>query len=51
MKKSRFSDELIVQILSSDTGVTTVPDFYAGSGLCDRFCSKMSVMAGLPMKP
>ena len=24
---------------------------YAGSGLCDRFCSKISVLAGLPMMP
>jgi transposase-like protein len=24
---------------------------YAGSGQCDRFCSKISVLAGLPMMP
>ena len=37
MKKSRFSDEQIVK--------------NAGSGLCDRFCSKISVLTGLPMMP
>jgi transposase-like protein len=26
-------------------------DGYAGSGLCDRFCSKISVLAGLPTMP
>ena len=48
MKKSRLSDEQIVKILSSVTGGTTVN---AGSGQCDRFCSKISVLAGLPMMP
>jgi hypothetical protein len=24
---------------------------YAGSGQCDRFCSKLSVLTGLPMMP
>jgi hypothetical protein len=24
---------------------------YAGSGKCDRFCSNISVLAGLPMMP
>ncbi len=24
---------------------------YAGSGQCDRFCSKISVLTGLPMMP
>ena len=28
-----------------------VTDKYAGSGQCDRFCSKISVLAGLPMMP
>ncbi len=26
-------------------------DLYAGSGQCDRFCSKLSVLTGLPMMP
>jgi hypothetical protein len=24
---------------------------FAGAGQCDRFCSKISVLAGLPMMP
>jgi hypothetical protein len=27
------------------------PDAIAGSGQCDRFCSKISVLAGIPMMP
>jgi hypothetical protein len=28
-----------------------IPGVIAGSGQCDRFCSKLSVLTGLPMMP
>jgi hypothetical protein len=51
MKKSRFSDEQIVKVLSSVTGGTTVREVYVGSGLCERFSSKISVLVILPFMP
>ncbi len=47
-----MTDEQIVGILQeAERGEKKVADLYAGSGLCNRFCSKISVLAGLPMMP
>jgi hypothetical protein len=61
-KKPPFSGEaffvwgsvfsLLVNVLVMISFYASVPVvYYAGSGLCDRFCSKISVLTGLPMMP
>jgi hypothetical protein len=50
---SAVSRELnIPQLVCSRKSVALVSrDAIAGSGQCDRLCSKMSILAGLPMMP
>jgi prepilin-type processing-associated H-X9-DG protein len=44
-------NEAHIKFNVSDSCIPDLWKGYAGSGQCDRFCSKISVLAGLPMMP
>ncbi len=46
-----FKAQVAVEALRGDNIVGELVEKNAGSGKRDRFCSKMSVLTGLPMMP
>ncbi len=49
-----FKSQMAMGVLRGDKTIAEIADnfeVYAGSSLCDRFCSKISVLTGLPMMP
>ena len=49
--KSKHPSILFIGMLDSRKRGRQLLDVSAGSGQCDRFCSKISVLAGIPMMP
>ncbi len=50
-KLSEFERKRILDTINQPEFANLPPAVYAGSGQCDRFCSKLSVLTGLPMMP
>jgi transposase-like protein len=46
-----FKARVAVAVLRGDKTIAEIAEKYAGSGQCDKFCSKISVLAGLLTMP